>query len=198
MGKLDVVTIPDPCDASWSSMTGSATARTCSRCDTTVHDLDAMPPGEAEALLDRPGKLCIRKRVATRWSPLGPARRAAAIAAVAASLAAAGCTPKPRVVETVAAQNPPLPADPTVDDAYRILTAAGWTRGDIEEEAWAVHRAWLKARMAGTYEAPTAGSAEENLHVLLRLVFEQLTAESGVVEMPAPPSDGTWIGRRGK
>ncbi len=60
---LDEVTIPVPCPASWSDMTGGDRVRTCSACEKPVFDLSAITTVEAARLLGDADRLpCVRVR----------------------------------------------------------------------------------------------------------------------------------------
>jgi hypothetical protein len=52
--------IPNPCTADWAAMSGSDTRRHCATCDRSVHDLSAMAPSEADALIRSRERLCVR------------------------------------------------------------------------------------------------------------------------------------------
>src|SRR5688572_24362964 len=53
--------VPRNCDVDWRAMGESEdAARMCDRCSTPVHDLSAMDPEAARALLRSPGRVCVR------------------------------------------------------------------------------------------------------------------------------------------
>ena len=54
--------IDSPCSADWSTMTREGQKRFCDACKKHVHDLSAMTPAEARAVLDAPRakELCVR------------------------------------------------------------------------------------------------------------------------------------------
>ena len=59
--RLEQLVIERPCEEAWEGMRGDDRRRFCSRCQKHVHDLGAMPRGEAEALVSRAeGPLCVR------------------------------------------------------------------------------------------------------------------------------------------
>lgn len=112
--KRSDLPIPTPCDQNWDTMTPAGRKRFCGECKKHVHDLSAMEPEEAKALLASPPTegLCVRylhdeygaivfSMVDTTLVPanmLHRARRAltatAAIAGVAATLT--GCMGAPQ------------------------------------------------------------------------------------------------------
>src|SRR4051812_36350964 len=60
MGKLELLTIPKPCHASWEAMEGDARVRHCRECHLDVFDLSAMRREEATQLVEeREGHLCV-------------------------------------------------------------------------------------------------------------------------------------------
>ncbi len=98
MNKLDLhllpqITIDKPCPENWDAMVGDEQKRFCKGCGCHVHNLDELTPDAAEALLESPGRTCVRmttdpkKGILTKkgWIP-----RLALAGALAASVA--GCT----------------------------------------------------------------------------------------------------------
>src|SRR4051812_28790834 len=58
---LDVIEVESPCSASWDQMTGDEVRRFCPHCNKFVHNLSAIPAGEAEQLVcSSAGDLCVR------------------------------------------------------------------------------------------------------------------------------------------
>ena len=195
MSRFNVVSIPEPCDASWDDeMDGDDQVRVCRRCDTPVHDLDAMDPADAEALLATEGPLCIRKQF------LGdvprPSRRAALVA-IAAGVAAIGCGPK-KVRMTLE------PWDGTQDSADRravqartLLREMDWTDAQIDAEA----RLWRQKAKHDLLTAP-ANPEEEELNRLLEAVAATLPlTDAELFDDPfeTPPMlPSGFLGRRGE
>ena len=124
------IPIASPCGADWRTMKPSDTKRFCDTCQKHVHDLSAMTPEGARALLASPPTegLCVRYLhdahgdVVFRAAPL-PAgmlvrakRLATAAAAVAWPMALAACSspmnemPEPMMMGAVACPMPPPPA----------------------------------------------------------------------------------------
>src|SRR3954464_322444 len=61
MAKLELLTIPTPCSASWEAMTGDDTVRHCRECHLDVFDLSAMTREQAErTVADHAGHVCVR------------------------------------------------------------------------------------------------------------------------------------------
>lgn len=61
--NLESVQIHEPCSANWSAMVGDERRRYCGQCQLHVHNVAAMPRGEAEALIARQEqgeKVCVR------------------------------------------------------------------------------------------------------------------------------------------
>jgi len=58
------IEIADPCPVAWDEMSGTDAQRHCAQCSKTVHDLSAMAPAAAAALLAgaAPGGTCVRVR----------------------------------------------------------------------------------------------------------------------------------------
>lgn len=89
------VSLPTPCGQKWGDMTpvGAGDHRHCAACDRKIHDLASMTLEEAETLLDGPGQVCVRARVASDGSVALAGRKSAAArgmkAVVGASIALA-------------------------------------------------------------------------------------------------------------
>src|SRR5262245_1344011 len=93
---LDEIRIASPCRVPWGSMQGDDRVRHCSECKLQVYNIAALPRDEAEELLQRTGRLCLRLfrrsdgTVLTQDCPVGwrAVRRKAArlVAATAAML----------------------------------------------------------------------------------------------------------------
>ncbi len=59
--SLDQITIPQPCDADWDSMTGNDQVRFCEHCNLHVNNLSSMTRRDAMRLVARSkGRLCVR------------------------------------------------------------------------------------------------------------------------------------------
>lgn len=86
--RLDAVSVPRPCPASWASMAGTDKARLCADCGREVHNLSALTRAEVESLLNRDERLCVTLcrhpdgSVATADRALRPLRVSVATAAV--------------------------------------------------------------------------------------------------------------------
>lgn len=75
---LPVVEIKRPCPADWEAMEGDSRERFCGGCQKHVHDLSAMTPDEAQALLcSSAGPLCVRFAVAAASEMPSPLEYAA-------------------------------------------------------------------------------------------------------------------------
>jgi hypothetical protein len=106
MSRLDQLAIQSPCSADWAAMDGTETRRFCLSCNKAVHNLSAMAPCEAEALLARPGPApCVRFLRRRDGSIVFDLARAAALAGVA-SLAACADVPFPLLSAPI---EPPAP-----------------------------------------------------------------------------------------
>src|SRR4051812_26048093 len=72
------VHIPSPCQESWSQMAGDAQRRHCERCNHKVHDLSALSPAAAHALVAnaKPGELCVRGYFTADGTPVTHAEMA--------------------------------------------------------------------------------------------------------------------------
>lgn len=57
---LDDVRVASPCEASWEDMVGDERKRFCTQCARHVFNLSALTRGEAEALVQGAGELCVR------------------------------------------------------------------------------------------------------------------------------------------
>ena len=58
---LNNLTVPSPCPADWSSMTGNDQVRFCDHCNLNVHNLSQMTRTQAQRLISRSnGRLCVR------------------------------------------------------------------------------------------------------------------------------------------
>ncbi len=111
MSRLDQLALQSPCSADWAKMDGTDTRRFCVTCEKAVHDLSAMAPCEAEALLARPGPApCVRFLRRRDGSVVFDLARAAALAATSA-LAACGA---PHLVPMMGTVAEVPPASPTV------------------------------------------------------------------------------------
>src|SRR5436190_1632646 len=96
---LDRVDIASPCHARWEDMTGDERIRHCAECNLKVHNISALAPDDAEALLRATvgERLCIRLyrradgTIITQDCPVGIARiRAAARRALVRAAALIG------------------------------------------------------------------------------------------------------------
>jgi hypothetical protein len=124
------IPIASPCGADWRTMKPSDTKRFCDACQKHVHDLSAMTPTAAKALLSSPPTegLCVRYlydahgEILFRDAPLPTGmlvrakRFATAAAAVALPMALAACSGSMPVqatmgeVQVMMGAPPPLPA----------------------------------------------------------------------------------------
>lgn len=69
--RLTALEIRSPCSESWAAMLGSDQLRLCQHCNKHVHNLSAMVPAEAEALLaSKPADLCVRVETSANGSVL--------------------------------------------------------------------------------------------------------------------------------
>ena len=182
MRRFNVVSIPEPCDASWDDeMDGDDQVRVCRGCDTPVHDLDAMDPADAEALLATEGPLCIRKQF------LGdvprPSRRAALVA-IAAGVAAIGCGPKKVRITLEPWDGTQDSADRRAAQARALLREMDWTDAQIDSEA----RWWRHREKHDLLEAP-ANAEEEELNRLLEAVAATLPVTGDDVFDVSPPEN---------
>jgi hypothetical protein len=191
-------------------MVGDGTKRVCGGCDTAVHDLDAMGPAGAEALLgSTDGPLCVRKRLSVTSFRPGPASRRVVLAGLAAALATAGIgcaggasrkqagTSVDPVEEPVVART--LSPDLGTDESERVrgaeareyLRELGWTDREITGEAFA-HR---KRMQEPEHEVPDPATEEGQLYVLLEAVAAFEFGEKD--EFPTGRwGTGVFIGRR--
>jgi len=84
------ISIPDPCEERWDRMQPQGCNRFCATCSETIHDLSALTSQEAETLLRKPGKRCVRAEVgpdgALVTKPNGSATQRRILVAVGASL----------------------------------------------------------------------------------------------------------------
>ncbi len=88
------VRVETPCNENWNAMPGTDRVRHCARCDYDVHDLSAMLPEDAEALLaNTSGRLCVR--IDTPSPPIASigTRAKNLAAAIGAGIALAACSP---------------------------------------------------------------------------------------------------------
>jgi hypothetical protein len=84
MSRLDHLAVRSPCSVDWAAMDGTDTRRFCLQCNKAVHNLSAMAPCEAEALLAAPGPApCVRFLRRADGSVIFGLARAAALAGVA-------------------------------------------------------------------------------------------------------------------
>ncbi|MAQ18976.1 MAG: hypothetical protein CMN30_29785 [Sandaracinus sp.] len=58
--RLAILDVKEPCTEDWGAMVGDARERHCALCEQSVYDLSEMTLDEAEALLARPGRTCVR------------------------------------------------------------------------------------------------------------------------------------------
>jgi hypothetical protein len=99
------VTFPNPCDQPWEAMSPRGCNRHCAACDTVIHDLAALTIEEAEALLAREHKACVRAEIGPggvvrlKPSDRGTARRLIAAATASLALATAACQTVPDTAE---------------------------------------------------------------------------------------------------
>lgn len=97
---LDQVSVAKPCSADWNAMQGDETKKFCLQCQKHVHNLSAMTAEEAEALLQRSEKLCVRYSHSGDKKPITLAQKPRGFALIAASLAAVaalfGCKIPPK------------------------------------------------------------------------------------------------------
>jgi hypothetical protein len=126
---LDSIDVKSPCSESWDEMTGNDRLRFCARCATSIHNISAMTPAEAEKLIKKSeGKLCIRiekspdgKSITAPPKSFKVRRRSAAAAGIlATSLTLSTLAP--------AQQSPVLPKDnpnQTQKDKQNFLVLSG-------------------------------------------------------------------------
>lgn len=98
----DQLPIAEPCHADWGAMSGDERRRFCSQCSKHVHDLSALRPREAEALVASEADLCVRYEVDADGAVVHRRGRRARLAAAAGALLAAA---SPALAS-------PAPADP--------------------------------------------------------------------------------------
>jgi hypothetical protein len=60
-----IVSLPNPCGEKWENMSSRGCNRHCDTCDKTIYDLAKLTIGEAEALLDGEGEVCVRAHIAS-------------------------------------------------------------------------------------------------------------------------------------
>lgn len=90
------IPIAAPCPADWAAMEGDGPHRHCRTCDKTVHDVSALSPDEAEALLAAPGAPpCVRHERRRDGSVLFDLARVTAISGVVVLAACAPHHPEP-------------------------------------------------------------------------------------------------------
>ena len=194
MSLLDDVRVPSPCDAAWEDMNGDGAARLCGRCDTLVHDLDAMDRVDAAQLLAAPGPLCVRKSGVQLQRPSRAGRRAVLTALAALSVGAlAGCGPRKvtvRVEEPTPAVWPVLDtSDATIEGAMnrggrarKFLLDAGWTRSQIRAEV----QMHVRRTQDPGHAPPADDSPEARLYALLAAIAadpngDELGIQTGII-----------------
>lgn len=107
---LPTLAVASPCHERWEDMQGDDKRRFCGRCEKHVHNLSAMPPDEAEALLTESDlRVCVRfyrrsdGTVITGDCPVGVRRKRKSLAfAMAATVLGGitsllGCTPESKL-----------------------------------------------------------------------------------------------------
>lgn len=57
---LENISISEPCTENWDAMSGEEKSKFCGKCQKHVHHLSEMTSDEAESLVSRPEKVCIR------------------------------------------------------------------------------------------------------------------------------------------
>ena len=195
---LQVLTIPEPCDALWAEMTGDDQSRFCARCDTQTHDLDAMGAEAANQLLDStPGKLCVRKKITQvllRPSPRSRRQVLRYLASVAVVSVGGACLPASRQV-TIRLESERLPGySAERAEAEKFLLNAGWTQYEIHAEAHA-HQHRLSSP---GYEPPRPDTAAGKLHALLDVISRDMVVSGEIVAGEAcVRKSGRLVGRRG-
>ena len=202
--SLALLSIPQPCDVLWSAMEGADESRVCGRCDTVVHDLDAMGSEHANRLLDSTtDRLCVRKQLTMSLRrPRPPTRRAALHALGGVFLAAGlGCTPARHSKNKETPLSRALRDLPhgviSPEDAWEILRTAGWT----EQEIWAEALAYRSRVSEPGFTPPPSGSEEQKLGVILSVIEEKIGREERDMRILNVEDDkidlkGRFIGRR--
>lgn len=67
---LNNLTVPSPCTADWSSMTGTDRVRFCEHCNLQVHNLSQITRTQAQRLISRSnGRLCVRYHLDAEGRP---------------------------------------------------------------------------------------------------------------------------------
>lgn len=100
MGDLRI-SFPSPCGERWDAMQPSGCNRICATCSETVHELSELTVQEAEALLRKPGKHCVRAQVMPdgviilRPSKSGRSRRILVAVSASVGLLASACETVP-------------------------------------------------------------------------------------------------------
>lgn len=91
---LSSVRVETPCNENWDTMPGNERVRHCATCNHDVHDLSAMSPTEAEALLaNTSGRLCVRIDTPSPLIASIGSRAKNLAAALGAGIALAACSP---------------------------------------------------------------------------------------------------------
>src|SRR5262245_30484777 len=86
------VTLPEPCNERWETMSRQGCNRICDRCSTTIHDLSQLTVGEVQALLASSERICVRAQldrtglVQTKPEPRTSARRVIATVGLSVAL----------------------------------------------------------------------------------------------------------------
>lgn len=99
------ISLPSPCSENWDEMEPAGCNRFCAACSETIHDLAELTAQEAEALLRKPGKHCVRAQVgpdgalALRPSHLGHSQKMIVVVGASISLlaSASACATLPKV-----------------------------------------------------------------------------------------------------
>ena len=186
-------------------MEGAEESRVCGRCDTVVHDLDAMDSENADRLLDSTmGQLCVRKQLTMSLRrPSPPTRRAALHALGGVFLAASlGCTPARHSQNKETSLSRALRNLPhgalSAEEAWEVLRTAGWT----EQEIWAEALAYRTRVSEPGFTPPPPGSEEQKLGVILSVIEEKIGRDEREMRILNVDDDtihleGNFIGRRG-
>ncbi len=103
------ISLPSPCSENWDEMQPAGCNRFCAACSETIHDLAALTSQEAEALLRKPGKHCVRAQVgadgalALRPSPSGHSQKMIVAVGASIGLLASACATLPNVASPTGA-----------------------------------------------------------------------------------------------
>lgn len=96
------ISLPSPCSENWDEMEPAGCNRFCAACSETIHDLAELTAQEAEALLRKPGKHCVRAQIgpdgalALRPSHLGHSQKMIVVVGASISLLVSACATLPK------------------------------------------------------------------------------------------------------